>query len=78
MRPTVPVEGAAVPVSAITGSDIQTLIDSLGTAFFTTILAIVLGILVNVLMKRLESRMEDLHTGMKRYVVENLVNRIQL
>lgn len=77
--PTVPVEGAAaVPVSAITGSDIQTLIDSLGTAFFTTILAIVLGILVNVLMKRLESRMEDLHTGMKRYVVENLVNRIQL
>jgi biopolymer transport protein ExbB/TolQ len=77
--PTGSAEGAtAVPAAAITGADISTLIDSLGTAFFTTILAIVLGIIVNVMMKRLESRVEDLHTGMKRYVIENLVNRIQL
>jgi biopolymer transport protein ExbB/TolQ len=75
--PTGSAEGA-VPAAAITGADISTLIESLGTAFFTTILAIVLGICVNVLMKRLESRVEDLHTGMKRYVIENLVNRIQL
>ncbi|MCB0532635.1 MAG: MotA/TolQ/ExbB proton channel family protein [Saprospiraceae bacterium] len=77
--PTGSAEGAtAVQAAAITGADISTLIDSLGTAFFTTILAIVLGILVNVMMKRLESRVENLHTGMKRYVIENLVNRIQL
>lgn len=68
---------AAVPQAAISSSDIQVLIDSLGTAFFTTILAIVLGIVVNVVMKKLETRVDDLHTGMKRYVVENLVNRIQ-
>ena len=69
---------AAVPPASISTADISTLIDSLGTAFFTTILAIVLGIIVNVMMKRLETRVEDLHTGMKRYVVQNLVNRIQL
>lgn len=74
--PTGPAEAATQ--AAISGADIQTLIDSLGTAFFTTILAIVLGIFVNVLMKRLESRVESLHTGMKRYVIENLVNRIHL
>ncbi|MBK6931952.1 MAG: MotA/TolQ/ExbB proton channel family protein [Saprospirales bacterium] len=75
--PTGSVESAPAP-AAVNGADIQTLIDNLGTAFFTTIVAIVLGILVNVLMKRLESRVENLHTGMKRYVLENLVNRIQL
>jgi len=68
---------AAVPQAAISSGDIQVLIDSLGTAFFTTIVAIVLGIVVNVMMKKLETRVDDLHTGMKRYVVENLVNRIQ-
>jgi len=76
--PTGSAEAAAVPVAAVTGADISTLIENLGTAFFTTILAIVLGIIVNVMMKRMESRVEDLHTGMKRYVIENLVNRIQL
>ncbi|MBK9335592.1 MAG: MotA/TolQ/ExbB proton channel family protein [Lewinellaceae bacterium] len=67
-----------VPQGVISSSDISSLIDSLGTAFFTTILAIVLGIVVNVMMKKIETRVEDLHTGMKRYVVEHLVNRIQL
>jgi len=74
--PTGPVAAAAAPT--VSGTDIQVLIDNLGTAFFTTIVAIVLGIIVNVLMKRQESQVEDLHTGMKRYVVENLINRIQL
>jgi biopolymer transport protein ExbB/TolQ len=73
--PTGPTKTAQAMISS---GDISTLIDSLGTAFFTTILAIVLGIVVNILMKRVETRVEDLHTGMKRYVVENLVNRIQL
>lgn len=74
--PTGP-DAATVAPAAISGADISVLIENLGTAFFTTIVAIVLGIVVNVLMKQLESRVEDLHTGMKRYVVENLVNRIQ-
>ncbi len=69
---------AAVPQAALSATDISALIDSLGTAFFTTILAIVLGIAVNVVVKRLETRVEDFLTGSKRYVVENLVNRIHL
>lgn len=64
------------PAPAVTSTDIQALIDSMGTAFFTTIVAIVLGIIVSILVKRLETRVEDFQTNMKRYVVENLVNRI--
>ena len=66
----------AVTPAAVTSTDIQALIDSMGTAFFTTIVAIVLGIVVSVLVKRLETRVDDFQTNMKRYVVENLVNRI--
>jgi len=66
----------AAPVPAVTSTDIQALIDSMGTAFFTTILAIVLGIIVSIMVKKLETRVEDFQTNMKRYVVENLVNRI--
>ncbi len=67
---------AAAPVPAVTSTDIQALIDSMGTAFFTTILAIVLGIVVSILVKKLETRVEGFQTNMKRYVVEHLVNRI--
>lgn len=75
---TTPATATATPVAApaVTSTDIQALIDSMGTAFFTTIVAIVLGIVVSVLVKRLETRVEDFQTNMKRYVVENLVNRI--
>ena len=66
----------SAPIPAVTSTDIQALIDSMGTAFFTTILAIVLGIVVSILVKKLETRVEDFQTNMKRYVVENLVNRI--
>ncbi len=69
---------ASVPQAVLSTTDISALIDSLGTAFFTTILAIVLGIVVSVVVKRLETRVEDFLTGSKRYVVENLVNRIHL
>ena len=78
VSPTGPGSAASAPQAAITSSDIQVVVDHLGTAFFNTMLAIALGIFINVLMKRLESRVEDMHTGMKRYVVENLVNRIQV
>lgn len=66
----------APATATVTSTDIQALIDSMGTAFFTTIVSIVLGIVVSVIVKRLETRVEDFQTGMKRYVVENLVNRI--
>ncbi len=63
--------------SALNAADIQALISNLGTAFFTTIVSIVLGIIVNVMMKRAESQTDEVLTSMKRYVVENLVNRVQ-
>ncbi len=66
--------GAATVVA--TGPNVSALIDSMGTAFFTTILSIILGIVVTVMIKQLETHVEDMHTNMKRYVIENLVNRI--
>lgn len=76
--PTTGAVAAAVPQTAIGAADISMLIDNLGTAFFTTILSIVLGIIVSIVVKRTETRVEDFLTGSKRYVVENLVNRIHL
>lgn len=67
---------APAPAPVVNSPDISALIDSMGTAFFTTIVAIVLGIFVSILVKRLETRVEDFLTNQKRYVVENLVNRI--
>lgn len=69
---------AAAPVNAITADDIQVIIDNMGTAFFATIVAMSLAIVVNILLKKLEAQAEELHGQLKRYVVENLVNRIQL
>lgn len=79
MDDTAPLAAATTPGTApvvAAGPNISALIDSMGTAFFTTILSIVLGIVVTVMMKQLESHTEEMHTNMKRYVVENLVNRI--
>jgi biopolymer transport protein ExbB/TolQ len=69
---------SAAPQNAITADDIQVIIDKMGSAFFATIVAMALAIIVNILLKRLEAQAEDLHTGLKRYVVENLINRISL
>jgi biopolymer transport protein ExbB/TolQ len=74
--PVTAASGAVPAAPAVTSTDIQALIDSMGTAFFTTIVSIVLGIIVSVMAKRLETRVEDFQTNLKRYVVENLVNRI--
>lgn len=77
-----PVVASSLPTAtaaltpAVSSNDIQSLIGSMGTAFFATILAIGLGIVVSIFIKRLETRVDDFQTNMKRYVVENLVNRI--
>lgn len=74
---------AAAPVAsssqvAISASDIETLVDHMGMAFFATMLAIALSLVVVILSKKLEARVEEFHLKMQRYVMENLVNRIQL
>ena len=63
---------------ALSASDIETLVDHMGMAFFATMLAIALSLIVVMLSKRLEAQVEEFHLQMKRYVVENLVNRIHL
>ena len=73
--------GAAVPPSgqvALSASDIETLVDHMGMAFFATMLAIALSLVVVILSKKLEARVEEFHLKMQGYVVEHLVNRIQL
>ncbi len=69
------VASGAISLSA---SDIETLVDHMGMAFFATMLAIALSLVVVILSKKLEARVEEVHLRMQRYVVENLVNRIQL
>lgn len=70
---------AAAPSQvAISTGDIETLVDHMGMAFFATMLAIALSLVVVMLSKRLEARVEEFHLRMQRYVMENLVNRIQV
>ena len=69
---------AAPSQVAISTSDIETLVDHMGMAFFATMLAIALSLVVVMLSKRLEARVEEFHLRMQRYVMENLVNRIQV
>ena len=76
VKPVVSADISAAASPAVSSGDIQSLIGSMGTAFFATILAIGLGIVVSIFIKRLETRADDFQTSLKRYVVENLVNRI--
>lgn len=62
---------------ALSASDIETLVDHMGMAFFATMLAIALSLVVVILSKKLEARVEEFHLRMQGYVMENLVNRIQ-
>jgi len=75
-----PTAAAAAPSGsvALSAADIETLVDHMGMAFFATMLAIALSLIVVVLSKRMEAQVEEFHLQMKRYVVENLVNRIHL
>ncbi|MEO6760339.1 MAG: MotA/TolQ/ExbB proton channel family protein [Saprospiraceae bacterium] len=75
---TTSVPAAPAGQVALSASDIETLVDHMGMAFFATMLAIALSLIVVMLSKRLEAQVEEFHLGMKRYVVENLVNRIHL
>ncbi len=75
---TATVAAAAPGQVALSASDIETLVDHMGMAFFATMLAIALSLIVVMLSKRLEAEVEEFHLQMKRYVVENLVNRIHL
>jgi len=69
---------AAAPSQvAISTSDIETLVDHMGMAFFATMLAIALTLVEVMLSKLLEARVEEFHLRMQWYVMENLVNRIQ-
>ena len=72
------VAAAAPGQVAISSSDIETLVDHMGMAFFATMLAIALSMVIVAMSKRLEAQVEEFHLNMKRYVVENLVNRIHL
>ncbi len=72
------VAAAAPGQVAISSADIETLVDHMGMAFFATMLAIALSMVIVALSKRLEAQVEEFHLNMKRYVVENLVNRIHL
>ncbi len=47
-------------------------------AFDTTLVALILSIVMMLFFHNLQEREENLHTDMEEYVIENLVNRINL
>ncbi len=63
----------------VAGSEDMNLITStLGIAFDTTLISLVLSIIIMWFVHLLQEETDQLHAEMKEYVIENLVNRIEI
>lgn len=58
--------------------DMDVITATLGIAFDTTLIALLLSIIIMWFFHNLQEETDNLHAGMKEYVIENLVNRIEV
>lgn len=56
--------------------DTKLITSTLGVAFDTTLVALILSIVLMWMYHDLQERIENLHTAIQEYVMENLINRI--
>ena len=58
--------------------DMDLITSTLGVAFDTTLIALILSIVVMWFFHELQEETDKLHAGIKEYVIENLVNKVEL
>ncbi|MBT7610812.1 MAG: hypothetical protein HN576_13710 [Bacteriovoracaceae bacterium] len=58
--------------------DMNIITSTLGVAFDTTLISLILSIVVMWFFHGLQEETDNLHAGIKEYVIENLVNRIEI
>jgi len=58
--------------------DMNLITATLGVAFDTTLVSLILSIIIMWFFHNLQEETDNLHAGIREYVIENLVNRIEL
>lgn len=69
--------GISQALTIANSGDMQLITSTLGVAFDTTLVALVLSIVVMWFYHRLQEETDRLHDGIKEYVIENLVNKVE-
>jgi len=70
--------GISQALAIANSGDMNLITATLGVAFDTTLVALVLSIIVMWFYHRLQEETDRLHDNIKEYVIENLVNRVEL
>lgn len=70
--------GISQALSIANSGDMNLIANTLGIAFDTTLISLILSIIVMFFFHDLQERTDKLHAQIKEYVVENLVNKIEL
>lgn len=70
--------GISQALSIANSGDMDLITKTLGVAFDTTLISLILSIVVMFFFHDLQERTDKLHAQIKEYIVENLVNKIEL
>lgn len=70
--------GISQALSIANSGDMNLITKTLGVAFDTTLISLILSIVVMFFFHDLQERTDKLHAQIKEYIVENLVNKIEL
>lgn len=70
--------GISQALMVANSGDMNIITSTLGVAFDTTLISLILSIIVMWFFHGLQEKTDNLHANIKEYVLENLVNRIEL
>lgn len=70
--------GIAQALQVANSGDMNVITSTLGVAFDTTLVSLILSIIVMWLFHKLQEETDQLHANLKEYVIENLINRIEM
>lgn len=70
--------GISQALRVANSGDMNLITSTLGVAFDTTLISLVLSIIVMWFLHNLQEETDRLHASLKEYVIENLVNRIEM
>lgn len=80
--PTVGFIGTVLGISQALGiadsGDTNLITSTLGVAFDTTLVALILSVVLMYMIHQLQEQTDKLHTSIQEYVMENLINRIDV
>ena len=70
--------GISQALSIAASADMNLITSTLGVAFDTTLVSLVLSVIIMWYVHSLQQETDNLHAGIKEYLIEKLVNRIEV